>query len=96
MTDIFADTVPLRDQRRDVQLDAIVRLRWLAVLGQFAAIMIVAYGFEFDMPAKVAETPAPSPETLTLMREVVAPQLAEVYPQFAAQVFGVGKAALTG
>ena len=30
------------------------------------------------------------------MREVVAPQLAEVYPQFAAQVFGVGKAALTG
>jgi glutaconate CoA-transferase, subunit B len=53
-------------------------------------------GFDFDMPAKVAETPAPSPETLTLMREVVAPQLAEVYPQFAAQVFGVGKAALTG
>jgi hypothetical protein len=27
------------------------------------------------------------------MREVVAPQLAEVYPQFAAQVFGVGAAA---
>jgi hypothetical protein len=24
------------------------------------------------------------------MREVVAPQLAEVYPQFTAQVFGVG------
>ena len=24
------------------------------------------------------------------MREAVAPQLAEVYPQFAAQVFGVG------
>ena len=52
-------------------------------------------GFDFDMPAQVAETPAPSPETLKLMREVVAPQLAEVYPQFAAQVFGVGKAALT-
>ncbi len=27
------------------------------------------------------------------MREVVAPQLAEVYPQFAAQVFGVGQSA---
>lgn len=50
MTDILADTVPMRDERRDVQLDAIVRLRWLAVLGQLAAIMIVAYGFEFDMP----------------------------------------------
>ena len=44
-------------------------------------------------PARVPETPAPSPETLQLMREVVAPQLAEVYPQFAAHVFGVGAAA---
>jgi glutaconate CoA-transferase, subunit B len=52
-------------------------------------------GFDFDRPATVPETPAPSPETLKLMREVVAPQLAEVYPQFAAQVFGVGQAALT-
>jgi glutaconate CoA-transferase subunit B len=50
-------------------------------------------GFDFDRPATVPETPAPSPETLTLMRETVAPQLAEVYPQFAAQVFGVGQAA---
>jgi glutaconate CoA-transferase subunit B len=53
-------------------------------------------GFDFDQPAQVPETPAPSPETLKLMRETVAPQLAEVYPQFAAQVFGVGSAALTG
>jgi len=42
----------------------------------------------------VPETPAPTPETLRLMRAVVAPQLAEVYPQFAAQVFGVGQAAV--
>ena len=52
-------------------------------------------GFDFDKPGTVPETPAPSAETLTLMREVVAPQLAEVYPQFARQVFGVGQAALT-
>jgi glutaconate CoA-transferase, subunit B len=52
-------------------------------------------GFEFDRPAQVPETPAPSPDTLKLMREVVAPQLAEVYPQFAKQVFGVGSVALT-
>ena len=45
------------------------------------------------MPASVPQTRAPSPETLKLMREVVAPQLAEVYPQFAAQVFGIGEAA---
>ena len=50
-------------------------------------------GFEFDKPATVPETPAPSPATLTLMRETVAPQLAEVYPQFAAKIFGVNAAA---
>ena len=36
----------------------------------------------------VPVTPAPSAETLRLMRQVVAPELAEVYPQFAARVFG--------
>ncbi|MGB2657949.1 MAG: hypothetical protein WBC84_06910, partial [Pseudolabrys sp.] len=50
-------------------------------------------GFDFEKPATVPQTPAPSSETLALMCEIVAPQLAEVYPQFAAQVFGVGKAA---
>jgi glutaconate CoA-transferase subunit B len=53
-------------------------------------------GFDFGRPAKVPDTPAPSPATLRLMRETVAPQLAEVYPQFAAQVFGVGQAAFAG
>jgi len=52
-------------------------------------------GFDFERPATVPTTPAPSPATLALMREAVAPQLAEVYPQFAAQVFGVGQPALT-
>jgi glutaconate CoA-transferase subunit B len=50
-------------------------------------------GFDFIKPPAVPETPAPSPETLKVMREVVAPQLAEVYPQFAAQVFGIGQPA---
>jgi glutaconate CoA-transferase, subunit B len=44
-------------------------------------------GFDFDCPAEVPTTPLPSPDTLRLMRQVVAPQLAEVYPQFAARVF---------
>jgi len=53
-------------------------------------------GFDFDKPAEVAETPAPSTATLKILRETVAPQLAEVYPQFAAQVFGIGQAAFAG
>jgi two-component system, sensor histidine kinase RegB len=40
-----------RHPRRHVRLDTILRLRWLAVLGQLAAIFIVAHGLEFDVPA---------------------------------------------
>jgi two-component system sensor histidine kinase RegB len=36
--------------RRHVRLDTILRLRWLAALGQLAAIFVVAQGFEFDLP----------------------------------------------
>jgi glutaconate CoA-transferase subunit B len=51
--------------------------------------------FDYDTPADVPVTPAPSPETLATLRTTVAPQLAEVYPQFAAQVFGIGERAKT-
>ncbi len=44
-------------------------------------------GFDFDLPGEVPQTPAPSGDTLRLLREAVAPELAEVYPQFAARVF---------
>jgi glutaconate CoA-transferase subunit B len=46
-------------------------------------------GFEFDRPTDVPVTPAPSAETLHLMRAVVAPMLAEVYPEFARRVFNI-------
>jgi glutaconate CoA-transferase, subunit B len=45
-------------------------------------------GFDFDRPADVPQTAPPTDETLRLMRGVVAGELAEVYPQFAAAVFG--------
>lgn len=47
-------------------------------------------GFAYESPERVPFTPAPSGATLRLMRDAVAPQLAEVYPQFAARVFGAG------
>ena len=46
-------------------------------------------GFEFDHPTDVPVTPAPSAETLHLMRTVVAPMLTEVYPEFARRVFNI-------
>jgi two-component system, sensor histidine kinase RegB len=39
-----------RQPRRHVRLDTILRLRWLAVLGQLTAIFIVVQGLEFDVP----------------------------------------------
>ena len=48
MTDVAASD--FRHPRRYVRLDTILRLRWLAALGQLAAIFIVAQGLEFDVP----------------------------------------------
>lgn len=47
MTDVASD---FRQPRRYVRLDTILRLRWLAALGQLVAIFIVAQGLEFDVP----------------------------------------------
>jgi glutaconate CoA-transferase subunit B len=58
--------------------------------GHTAAEVVEETGFDFDRPREVPTTPAPSPETLRIMRTVVAPQLVEVYPQFVTNVFGVG------
>ena len=58
--------------------------------GHTVAEVVEHTGFEFDQPPRVPVTPAPSLETLRMLRTAVAPQLVEVYPQFAAQVFGVG------
>jgi two-component system sensor histidine kinase RegB len=35
---------------RNVRLDTLVRLRWLAVFGQVAAVLVVHFGLEFDVP----------------------------------------------
>src|SRR6266581_6673396 len=48
MTEIA--TSDFRHPHRHIRLDTILRLRWLAALGQLAAIFIVAQGLEFDVP----------------------------------------------
>ena len=47
MTEIAASS--FRHAQRHIRLDTILRLRWLAVLGQLAAIFIVAQGLEFNV-----------------------------------------------
>src|SRR5215471_1566915 len=46
MTDLAA--AEFRQPSRYVRLDTILRLRWLAVLGQLAAVFIVSQGLNFD------------------------------------------------
>jgi len=50
-------------------------------------------GFAFDHAPLAPVTPSPSAETLRILRSIVAPQLVEVYPRFAADVFGVAEVA---
>ena len=48
MSDVAASD--FRHPHRSVRLDTILRLRWLAALGQLTAIFVVAQGLEFDVP----------------------------------------------
>src|SRR6476646_8506752 len=36
--------------RRNGRLDTLVRLRWLAIIGQTTAVLVVFYGLDFDLP----------------------------------------------
>jgi two-component system sensor histidine kinase RegB len=48
MSEIFDEQAP--QTLRQIRLDTLVRLRWLAVLGQTAAVLVVYDGFDFDVP----------------------------------------------
>jgi two-component system sensor histidine kinase RegB len=38
------------ERPRNVRLDTLIRLRWLAVFGQIAAVLVVHFGLEFEVP----------------------------------------------
>ena len=46
-------------------------------------------GFDFDCPAEVGQAPPPEPARITLIRERIAREIAEVYPQFARNRLGL-------
>src|SRR5260221_5887327 len=48
MSEVFDEQTP--QTLRHVRLDRLVRLRWLAVLGQTAAVLVVYDGFDFEVP----------------------------------------------
>ena len=40
----------LNHPRRNVRLDTLVRLRWLAIIGQTIAVLVVYFGLDFQLP----------------------------------------------
>ncbi len=51
----YTAAMPLPDlvhyhPRRNVRLDTLVRLRWLAIIGQTTAVLVVDFGLEFELP----------------------------------------------
>src|SRR5918996_561002 len=49
MLDDMADQLHL-PRRRNVRLDTLLRLRWLAIIGQTTAVLVVYYGLDFPLP----------------------------------------------
>ncbi len=45
-----APTFAQHHPRRNVRLDTLVRLRWLAIIGQTTAVLAVYYGLDFELP----------------------------------------------
>jgi two-component system, sensor histidine kinase RegB len=41
---------PINDRPRNVRLETLVRLRWLAVFGQLGAVLVVHFGLEYTVP----------------------------------------------
>jgi two-component system sensor histidine kinase RegB len=42
--------IPPHRPRRNVRLDTLVRLRWVSVIGQVSAVLVVRYGLNFTLP----------------------------------------------
>src|SRR5213080_5561577 len=94
MTEIA--TSDLRHPRRHVRLDTILRLRWLAVLGQLAAIFIVAHGLEFDLPAVPCLVIVGLSALLNLALQIAFNPMQRLEPAYAASLLALNIVELAG
>src|SRR6202046_1683325 len=94
MTEIA--TSDFRHPRRYVRLDTILRLRWLAVLGQLAAIFIVVQGLEFDVPIVPCVTIIGLSALLNLVLQTAFNPMQRLEPAYAAALLALNIAELAG
>ena len=94
MSDVAASD--FRHPRRYVRLDTILRLRWLAVLGQLAAIFIVAQGLEFDVEVAACVTIIGLSALLNLVLQIAFNPMQLLEPVYAAALLALNIVELAG
>ena len=94
MTDVAASD--FRHPRRYVRLDTILRLRWLAVLGQLAAIFIVVQGLEFDVPVIPCVAIVGLSALLNLALQIAFDPMQRLEPAYAAGLLALNIVELAG
>jgi len=86
MTDVASD---FRLPHRYVRLDTILRLRWLAALGQLTAIFIVAQGLEFAFPAMACVAIVGIAALLNLALQIAFNPMQRLEPVYAAALLAL-------
>src|SRR5437660_1490858 len=81
---------------RYVRLDTILRLRWLAVLGQLAAIFIVVQGLEFDVPVVPCVIIVSLSATLNLALQIAFNPMRRLEPVYASGLLALNIVELAG
>src|SRR5258708_6011392 len=94
MTD--ATGFDFRHARRYVRLDTILRLRWLAALGQLAAIFIVAQGLECDVPIVPCVSIIGLSALLNLALQIAFNPMQRLEPVYAAALLALNIVELAG
>src|SRR5438874_6850472 len=87
MSDVAASDFRL--PHRYVRLDTILRLRWLAALGQLTAIFIVAHGLEFDFPVIACVAIVGISALLNLALQIAFNPMQRVEPVYAAALLAL-------
>ncbi|MFZ2156783.1 MAG: ActS/PrrB/RegB family redox-sensitive histidine kinase [Bradyrhizobium sp.] len=94
MIDVAASD--FRHPRRHVRLDTILRLRWLAALGQLAAIFVVAQGLEFDVPVIPCIAIVALSAALNLVLQIAFNPMQRLEPVYAAALLALNIVELAG
>src|SRR5260370_22331564 len=94
MTEIAA--FDFRHPRRHVRFDTSLRLRWLAALGQLAAIFVVVQGLEFDVPVVPCVTIVGLSALLNLVLQIAFNPMQRLEPLYAAALLALNIVELAG